>query len=128
MNIPADLRYQKSHEWCRVDGDVATIGITDYAQDQLGDLVYLELPEVGAAVTAGEPFGTVESVKAAEDLNAPVSGTVVAVHREVTDEVDLINRDPYGEGWLLQVRLADPAELAALLDAAAYQAVCEAEH
>ncbi len=128
MNIPADLLFLRSHEWCRVAGDLATFGISDFAQDQLGDIVYVELPAVGSTVTAGEPFGSIESVKAAEDLNAPVSGEVVAVNDVADQDIERINTDPYGAGWLVQVRLSDAGELGDLLDAAAYLEVCEAEH
>jgi glycine cleavage system H protein len=128
MQIPDDLRYAPSHEWCRAEGDLATIGITDFAQDQLGDVVYLELPSLGAVLTAhGEPFGTIESVKAASDLYSPVSGEVVAVNTALERSQEAVNTDPYGSGWLLRLKLADPAEIDGLLDAAAYAAVCEAE-
>lgn len=128
MNVPAELRYATSHEWCRLEGDLATVGITDYAQDQLGDIVYVELPAVGHATTAGAAFGTIESVKAAEDLCAPVGGEVIEVNEAVADAVETINQDPYGEGWLIRIKVADPAEVAGLLDAEAYRAHCESEH
>ncbi|MCC7494797.1 MAG: glycine cleavage system protein GcvH [Fimbriimonadaceae bacterium] len=128
MLVPDNRRYLPSHEWCLLDGDEAVLGISDFAQDQLGDIVYVELPAVGATVTAGQPFGSIESVKAAEDLNSPLSGEVVAVNDAVVDAVDTINRDPYGAGWLLRIRPADLSEAASLLDAAAYTAACEAGH
>jgi glycine cleavage system H protein len=128
MLIPDDLRYSSSHEWCRVDGDVATIGITDFAQDQLGDVVFIELPAVGTAVSSPDvPCGAIESVKAAGDLFSPVTGEVVEVNAALDHSQEAVNRDPYGAGWLLKVRLANPAEIEGLLDAAAYGALCEAE-
>ncbi len=125
MNIPGDLRYSKTDEWVRVEGDVATIGITDYAQSELGDIVYVELPEVGRVVQADEMFGTVESVKAVADLYAPVGGEVVETNSAVTERYELLNEDPYGEGWLIKLRLSDPAEVDGLLTAEQYQATIE---
>jgi glycine cleavage system H protein len=120
-NIPADLRYAKSHEWLKLEGDgTATIGITDYAQNSLGDITYVQLPKVGAALKAGEAFGVVESVKAASDIYAPVAGTVLAVNSALESAPDTLNRAPYGEGWLVKLKLADAAAASALLDAAAY--------
>jgi glycine cleavage system H protein len=124
---PDDRRYTKEHEWVRVEGDRGRIGITDYAQDQLGDVVYLELPEVGRALKAGESFGTVESVKAVSELYAPVSGEVVEVNSELVSKPEAINSDPYGQAWMIVVRLADVSEPGRLLDAAAYQALIERE-
>jgi glycine cleavage system H protein len=121
--VPDDLRYTKEHEWVRVDGDEATIGITQYAADQLGDIVYVELPAVGSAVEQSATFGVVESVKAVSDLFAPVAGEVAGANDALTDEPELVNRDPYGDGWMLRIRLADPAQLDDLLDAAAYDAL-----
>ena len=120
MDIPADLRYSKEHEWVRVDGDLATVGITDYAQDQLGDIVYLDLPAAGAAVVQHGRMGEIESVKAVSDLLSPVSGEVVEVNQEAVDSPELVNQEPYGRGWLLRVRLRDPGELEALLSSQAY--------
>jgi glycine cleavage system H protein len=120
MNHPENLRYSKSHEWVRVDGDRATVGITDFAQHELGDVVYLELPEVGRTLRAEAIFGTVESVKAVSDLYAPVSGEVVEVNTALQDAPEGINNSPYDTGWMLVVRLSDPAEVDALMDAAAY--------
>jgi glycine cleavage system H protein len=127
LQTPNDLKYLKSDEWVRVEGDIATIGITDYAQDQLNDVVYVELPEVGAAFKKGAALGSVESVKAASDLVSAVSGTITEVNSALEDEPELINADPYGRGWMIKLRLSDPAEANAadLLDAAAYVAYCE---
>lgn len=124
-NIPADLKYTKEDEWILIDGDIATIGITDYAQDSLADLVYFELPEVGDALTAGEEFGVVESVKAAADLFAPLSGEVVEINEALADTPELANSDPYGAAWIVKLKLSNPSEVDALLDAAAYSAWCD---
>ena len=120
MNIPDDLRYSKEHEWVRIEGDVATIGITQFAQDQLGDVVFVELPERGASVRQHASLGVVESVKAASDVYAPVSGEVVERNVKVIESPELVNSSPYGDGWLVKVRMSDKAEAGALLDAAAY--------
>ncbi len=120
MNIPADLRYSSEHEWVRVESDVATVGITDYAQDQLGDIVYLDLPAAGAKSAQNEKMGEIESVKAVSDLFAPLGGEVTAVNQEAVDEPELVNSEPYGRGWLVKVRLADAAELDKLLSSEAY--------
>lgn len=122
-NIPADLRYSKSDEWVRVEGDEVVIGITDYAQEQLGDIVYLELPQVGASFAPGDSFGVIESVKASSDLYAPVGGEVVAVNSELEGNQEPINQDPYGAGWLIRMRPSGAEE--ELLDAAAYAAYVE---
>ena len=122
---PDDRRYTKEHEWVRVDGDRGRVGITDYAQNQLGDVVYLELPEVGRVLKAGETFGTVESVKAVSELFAPVSGEVVEVNSELVSNPEAINTDPHGKAWMIAVRLSDPKALDSLLDAKAYQALVE---
>ncbi|MCM1152996.1 MAG: glycine cleavage system protein GcvH [Muribaculum sp.] len=119
-----NLRYADSHEWVKVDGDIATVGITDYAQHALGDIVYVDMPEEGDEVTAGEDFGAVESVKAASDLISPVSGEVVEVNAALEDEPGLLNADAF-ENWIMKVKLSDPAEVDALLDAAAYAKICE---
>lgn len=119
---PSDYRYTKEHEWVRVQGDVATVGITDYAQHELGDVVYVELPKVGAKLQATEPMGTVESVKAVSDVYAPVSGEVVEVNSPLVDAPEKINKDPHNEAWLTKIKLSNPAEVTSLLDAAAYQA------
>ena len=125
--VPDNLRYTKDHEWIRVEGDRGTIGITDYAQNQLGDVVFLELPAVGRALSSGETFGTVESVKAVSELFAPVNGEVVETNGALVSSPEAVNTDPYGRGWMLVVRLADAAQLEGLLDAAAYQALVESE-
>ncbi len=120
-NIPADLRYAKSHEWLRAESDgTVTIGITDYAQNSLGDITYVQVPKVGAAFKAGETFGVVESVKAASDLYMPVAGTVVAVNPALEAAPETVNRDAYGDGWMLKLKPADAAAAGTLLDAAAY--------
>jgi glycine cleavage system H protein len=118
----SDLRYSKEHEWVRLDGDVATVGISDFAQDQLGDVVFVELPEVGKAVTAGAEAAVVESVKAASEVYAPLSGEVVAVNDALGTRPELVNSDPTGEGWFMKIRIGDTAELDALMDEAAYAA------
>jgi glycine cleavage system H protein len=125
MNIPNDLRYSKTDEWVRVEGDIATIGITDYAQSELGDIVYLELPEPGRVLQADEMFGTVESVKAVADLYAPIAGEVVETNEALTQRAELVNEDPYGEGWLIKVRIEDPSDLDNLLTAEQYAAYIE---
>jgi len=119
---PAELKYTKDHEWLRLEGDTAEIGITDYAQQQLGDVVFVELPEAGRTVKAGEAFGNIESVKAVSELFAPVSGEVVAVNAALADQPDAVNSRPH-ETWMVKVKVADPAEAGALLDAAAYEAL-----
>ncbi|MER7400250.1 glycine cleavage system protein GcvH [Streptomyces sp. NPDC000151] len=118
-NIPEDLSYSKDHEWLRRDGDRATIGITDYAQRQLGDIVYIELPKEGERFEAGEPFGNVESVKAVSEVYLPVTGTVLTVNASLADEPEQVNTDPYGDGWLLTIQLSGSTE--ALLTAAEYE-------
>ena len=115
------LRYTPEHEWIRVDGDIATVGITHHAQDALGDVVFVELPEVGFQAEAGKTFGVVESVKAVSDIYSPVSGEVVEVNEELPDTPELVNSSPYEDAWMLKIKLADPAELAGLLDVTAYQ-------
>jgi glycine cleavage system H protein len=118
--VPTDLRYTKEHEWVRVEGDAATIGITQYAADQLGDIVFVELPDVGRALSQFATFGVVESVKAVSDLFAPVGGMVTETNDALRGSPELVNGDPYGDGWMLKVRLADPDQVDGLLDAAAY--------
>lgn len=122
MNIPANLKYAKSHEWVRVEGNTAVVGITDHAQHELTDIVYVELPKPDADVEAGKPCAVVESVKAASDIYAPVSGDVVAVNDELAHAPELLNQDPYGKGWLFKVQLRDAGELAELLSPADYAA------
>ena len=121
-SYPEDLRYHPEHDWARVDGDEATLGITWFAQDSLGELVHFEPPEVGATVSQGAACGEVESVKAVSDVIAPLSGEVLEVNQKAVDEPEVVNEDPYGEGWLIRVRLSDAAEADALMDAAAYAA------
>lgn len=121
MNIPENLRYTDDHEWTKVDDGVATIGITAFAVEQLGDITLVELPEVGADVKAKESIGTVESVKAVSDLFSPLTGKVTAINEELEDVPENVNDDPYGEGWMLKIELADTAELEQLMDAAAYK-------
>ena len=118
---PADLRYHPEHDWVRVDGDEATFGVTWYAQDALGEVVYYDPPDVGASTTAGQSYGELESVKAVSDIIAPASGEVLAVNDKVEGAPELVNSDPYGDGWLIRVRLSDPAELDGLMDEAAYR-------
>ena len=125
MNIPTELQYLKSHEWVRIEGDTATVGITDFAQDQLGDVVFVELPAVGKVLKQGENAAVVESVKTASDIYSPVSGEVIEVNSSLTDEPENINAEPYGNGFLFKVKISD--QPTGLLDAAAYQAVAESE-
>jgi len=125
MNVPEDLRYSSDHEWVRRDGDEVRVGITDYAQDALGDVVFVQLPSVGAAVTAGDPFGEVESTKSVSDVYAPVSGTVSQINEALVDSPQLLNEDPYGEGWICAIRIAEPGHLDSLLDATAYLKLIE---
>ena len=119
-SVPADLLYSKDHEWIRIDGSVARIGITDFAQDALGDVVFVQLPSVGTAVAAGESFSEVESTKSVSDIYAPVTGTVSAVNATVDSDPSLVNSDPYGEGWLCEITMSDPVDSAGLLTAAQY--------
>ena len=119
--VPSDRRYTKDHEWVRLDGDVATVGITTYAAEQLGDIVFVELPDVGRTVEQAAAFGVVESVKAVSDLYAPVSGEVTGTNPDLAPSPELVNNDPFGAGWMLRLRVSNPAELDALLDAAAYE-------
>lgn len=125
MNIPAHLRYSKDHEWIEVEGNRARIGITDYAQQSLGDIVFVELPQVGDEFTAQDSFGVVESVKSASDVYTPVSGKVVAVNEALVDKPQIINSDPYGQGWLIEIEMSDPSEVEDLLDAESYRQLIE---
>ncbi len=122
MNVPTDLKFTKSHEWVRVEGDVATIGITDHAQSELGDIVYVDLPSPGRVVKAGDTVGSVESVKTVSDLYSPVSGEVLEANPALGSQSELVNTDPYQGGWMLKVKLASPAEIESLLDSAGYEA------
>lgn len=126
MNVPDDLLYSKDHEWARVEGNRVRIGITDYAQDALGDVVYIDLPEVGRSVVADEAFGEVESTKSVSDVYAPVSGTIVEVNSALDDSPERLNEDPYGDGWVCVIELADGADTSALMGAEAYSALTEA--
>lgn len=121
MTIPSDLHYSKDHEWLRSTGDECVIGITAHAQDSLGDIVFVELPEMGRELAAGETLGVVESVKAVSDIFSPVAGTVVAINEALNDEPEAINQDPYEKGWIIKIKLTDPASIETMLDAAAYE-------
>lgn len=118
---PENLKYTKDHEWVLVDGDTATIGITDFAQKELGDVVFVELPDVGRQLAQNEEFGTIESVKAVSEVYSPVSGEVIEVNSELQDKPETVNEDPYGKGWILKLRIAESAQVGQLMDAAAYQ-------
>jgi glycine cleavage system H protein len=121
MNVPAELRYSREHEWVRVDGNVARIGITDFAQESLGDVVFVQLPDAGLDIVAGASAAEIESTKSVSDVYVPVSGVVQAANDALVAAPELVNQDPYGEGWILEVALSDPTEVDALLDAAAYR-------
>lgn len=121
MAYPSDYRYTKDHEWIQAQGATATIGITDYAQHELGDVVFVELPKIGAKIKAGESFGTVESVKAVSEIYAPASGEVTEINSKLADTPEAINTDPHKAAWLIKIKLADPKEISGLMDAAAYQ-------
>ena len=121
MNVPQDLRYSREHEWVRVEGSVARIGITDFAQESLGDVVFVQLPDVGLEIVAGASAAEIESTKSVSDVYVPVSGVVQTVNEALVDAPELLNQDPYGAGWILDVTLADPSELGALMDADAYR-------
>ena len=127
MDVPEDLRYSREHEWVSVDGTLARVGITDYAQDALGDVVYVQLPGVGANVVAGSSCAEVESTKSVSDIYSPVSGTIVEVNELLVDGPERVNEEPYGVGWIFVVEMADPSELDALLDAAAYRRLLDEE-
>jgi len=120
LNLPEDVKYTDDHEWAKLDGDLATIGISDYAQDQLGDIVFVELPETGSSFDKGEEFGSVESVKAVSELYMPLGGEVVEINPELEEAPEQVNSDPYGGGWMVKVKIADPAEFDALMDKEAY--------
>ena len=122
MSTPAELKYHPEHDWARIDGDTATLGITDYAQEQLGEVVFFDPPAVGATTKKDEPYAEVESVKAVSDVISPLSGEIVEVNGALSDSPETINADPYGEGWLVKIRLSDPSEADALMDADAYDA------
>ncbi len=126
-NIPDDLHYSKDHEWVRVEGTIAVVGITDYAQDSLGDVVYVELPKVGDEFAANESFGSVESVKAVSEVFSPVSGEIVDINQTLADAPEKVNQDPYGAGWMICVRMSNPGEVDSLLTAAEYEDFTKAE-
>ncbi len=125
MNIPDNLKYSQDHEWIRVDGDVAFVGITDFAQHELGDIVFVEVETIDESLEKDEVFGTVEAVKTVSDLLLPVSGTVLELNEKLEDEPEIINKDPYGEGWIIKMKIDNPADLDELLDAKAYQSLTE---
>ena len=122
MTFPENIRYTSEHEWIRVDGDVAYVGITDYAQSELGEIVFIDVPTLGETLGQGEVFGSVEAVKTVSDLNMPVSGEVLEINEALDAQPELVNNDPYGEGWMIKISVPNPAELDTLMDAAAYQA------
>jgi len=126
-NVPEDLHYSKDHEWVRVDGDQAIIGITDYAQNSLGDVVYVELPKAGEEFAANEPFGSVESVKAVSEVFTPIAGAVVTINEALADEPESVNSDPYGQGWMIRLKMANAGEVDSLLTAAEYEDFTKAE-
>ena len=123
MNVPAELKYTKEHEWIRVEGEEAVVGITDYAQSQLGDIVFVECETVGDALEAGETFGTIEAVKTVSDLYLPVAGEVLEFNEELEGDPELVNKDPYGKGWIVKIKISDETELDGLLNADAYKAI-----
>ena len=127
MKVPDELLYTKEHEWVKVEGDVATVGITDYAQDQLGDIIYVELPEVGRKVKQMEAVATVEAVKTAADVYSPVSGEVIETNAKLSEKPELLNEDPYGEGWMFKLKMENPEELKNLLSPEEYRKLIEAE-
>lgn len=121
MKIPKDLKYAQSHEWVKLDGDIATVGISDFAQGELGDIVFVDLPEVGSSAVQGEACGTIEAVKTVSDINAPVSGEVIEINEGIEEEPTLVNSDCYGRGWIVKIRISDKSELDELMDADAYR-------
>lgn len=125
MNIPADLKYTKDHEWIKIDGDTAIIGITDFAQSELGDIVYVDVDTLDDTVEKDEVFGSVEAVKTVSDLFMPLTGEVVEFNEALEDEPELVNKDPYGDGWMIKISIADESQIEGLLDAAAYQSLIE---
>lgn len=126
MNIPQDLKYTKEHEWIRVEGDIAYVGITDYAQEQLGDIVFIDIPSVGETLDANEVFGTIEVVKTVSDLFLPVAGEVIELNEQLEDNPELVNQDPYGEGWIIKIKPASLEDINDLLDAGAYKDIINA--
>jgi len=125
VNVPEELKYTKEHEWLRSEGDLATVGITDYAQSELGDIVFVELPQAGDTVSQGKPFGTIEAVKTVADLFSPVSGEVSEVNPKIEEDPAVMNKDPYGEGWMIKVRMSDSSQINSLLSPTDYRALIE---
>ena len=125
MNLPADLKYTKEHEWAKIEGNIVTIGVTEFAQSELGDIAWLELPSVGDEAKIGEAFGTIEAVKTVEDLYAPISGKIIEINSDLLDSPELVNDDPYGKGWIVKLELSDEAEIAKLLSADDYAGLIE---
>lgn len=125
MNLPVDFKYTKEHEWAKIEGKVATIGVTDFAQSELGDIAWIEMPEIGVETTKGEPIGTIEAVKTVEDLLAPLSGKIVEINEKLLDSPELVNDDPYGKGWIAKLEFKDEAELSNLLSAEEYSGLIE---
>ena len=123
MNIPKNLKFSKDHEWVRVEGDIAVVGITDYAQDQLGDIVFLDVQTEGETLDQEESFGSIEAVKTVADALMPIGGEVLEVNEKLEDEPELVNTDPYGEGWMIKIKISDPSQLDSLMDADAYKAI-----
>lgn len=123
MNIPADLKYTKDHEWCKIDGDIVTIGVTDFAQSELGDIVFVEVETQGETLDKEEVFGTIEAVKTVSDLFMPIGGEIIEFNEEIESSPELVNDDPYGNGWMIKVKVSNPSELKDLLDAAAYKEI-----
>ncbi len=123
MTFPTNIKYTKEHEWIRVEGDIAYVGITDYAQSELGEIVFVDIDTIGETIAQGEVFGSVEAVKTVSDLNMPAGGEVLEINEALNDAPEKVNNDPYGEGWMIKIRLTDPSELDTLMDAAAYQAI-----
>lgn len=125
MDLPSDIKYTKEHEWIKIEGNVATIGVTDFAQSELGDIAWLEMPEIGAETKKGDPFGTIEAVKTVEDLFAPLSGKIVEINEGILDSPEWVNDDPYGKGWIAKIEFSDETELADLLSAEQYSGLIE---
>lgn len=125
MNLPNDIKYTKEHEWTKIEGNVATIGVTDFAQSELGDIAWIEMPELGAETKKGEPFGTIEAVKTVEDLFAPLSGKIVEINEDLLDSPEWVNDDPYGKGWIAKIEFSDEGELSSLLSADDYSGLIE---
>ncbi len=125
MNLPSDIKYTKEHEWTKIEGNVATVGVTDFAQSELGDIAWIEMPEIGAETKKGDPFGTIEAVKTVEDLFAPLTGKIVEINEGILDSPEWVNDDPYGKGWIAKIEFSDEAELADLLSAEQYSGLVE---